>query len=762
GASDDRGPLADPPSDGLLGASDDRGPLADLPHEAAPQAQAPAATGPLPPATHPLLRARVPRWVPCPSLPPPRLTRHRVSVEGDGPLVAPVRAALVALGASTEPPFDSVVDLSGAPEAVLARLQGLSSSPPKWWLTVAEDEGAPLSAKISAGARAGLARAIRHSWPGTRVKLLCLAPGRSPDELARRIADELHTVGAVEVRYQGETRQALNYAPLPLPVANTERGALSVLLTGGTQPLIRDIACAMARARPLRIAFVGDGPIADADLDLEAERAHLAAALEATSGLARPEDVERRLRPLEQAMAARRAVLALRAAGARVEYFRADLSDSLEVTALLAEVMSGRDRLDLLLHGAGTEVASPIASLSADALRRQLATRAVSALELIEADAPFTRAVTFGNAAGLLGAPRCGGESAAGAALASLTRGRAGWLHLHLDPLLASSPLQSAQGRAALVDAALRLISADVDGEVLLAGPLPGLFPPDPHPLVDRYELVGDRVVSRKRLSLSREPWLRDHVMEGTALLPTSIGIELCLAAAHHLVPDLPWSGLRDLEAALPVPIPNEGDTELLMEAELEGPGAVRCSLWAQSMGSSAHMEHMSVTLLFGAGAPIAPLPSAFFPPEEITASQIYRPLCFGPIFQTITRTDGVSADGLLCAAEVEPAGIEEGLLALPLTQEAAFQSASLHRLVTRGELGRVDHLDAMTVLGACAPGVELTLTVRVEGDRYDMDVDGPNGPILRTRGVTIGVRKLVDAVDAFPIPAGGRPSCFS
>jgi acyl transferase domain-containing protein len=87
-----------------------------------------------------------------------------------------------------------------------------------------------------------------------------------------------------------------------------------------------------------------------------------------------------------------------------------------------------------------------------------------------------------------------------------------------------------------------------------------GLAPAN-HPLLGASVVLadGDGLVLTGRLSLAAHPWLADHAVAGTALLPASAFAELALHAAHRLGHD----HVGDLTLEAPLVLPARGDVQV-------------------------------------------------------------------------------------------------------------------------------------------------------------------------------------------------------
>ena len=76
------------------------------------------------------------------------------------------------------------------------------------------------------------------------------------------------------------------------------------------------------------------------------------------------------------------------------------------------------------------------------------------------------------------------------------------------------------------------MVATGVSGEVMVAGKLGDFGIAPAHPLIDGVEMDGDSLVARRALSLSSDPWIVDHAIDGKPVLPGVIGLEMMAAVA--------------------------------------------------------------------------------------------------------------------------------------------------------------------------------------------------------------------------------------
>ncbi|KAA5834951.1 SDR family NAD(P)-dependent oxidoreductase [Saccharopolyspora hirsuta] len=197
-----------------------------------------------------------------------------------------------------------------------------------------------------------------------------------------------------------------------------------------------------------------------------------------------------------------------------------------------------------------------------------------------------------------------------------------------------------------------------------------GLAPSD-HPLLGGAlrPAEGDEVVFTGRISLATQPWLADHTVLGTAILPGSALIDL----AFHVGDQLGTSTVEELITHAPVVLPADGAIQLQLVAT---PGEDSCTLTVHSrpdVPDAPWTRHASAVLTSGAELP--DVEDAAWPPEDaeqIDVSEVYPELAehgldYGPLFQGLVaawRRGGELYAELELPAEPTPGfGIHPALL---------------------------------------------------------------------------------------------------
>ncbi|MFG2832214.1 SDR family NAD(P)-dependent oxidoreductase [Streptomyces sp. NPDC048434] len=195
----------------------------------------------------------------------------------------------------------------------------------------------------------------------------------------------------------------------------------------------------------------------------------------------------------------------------------------------------------------------------------------------------------------------------------------------------------------------------------------------------------GDGLVLTGRLSLAAMPWLADHAVHGTVLLPGTAFVDLTVHAG-----DLAGcSALEELTLQEPLVLPGSGGVQLQIQVgDSDGDSGRRTVTVSSREGEGSWVRH-AVGVLAPAGSEPVPAPLDVWPPagaESVPVDDAYDRLArqgygYGPAFQGLRQVwraeDTVYAEvELPQAAEADVAGF--GL-------HPALLDAALHGLLAAG-----------------------------------------------------------------------------
>ncbi|AUH45287.1 beta-ketoacyl synthase [Streptomyces sp. CMB-StM0423] len=256
---------------------------------------------------------------------------------------------------------------------------------------------------------------------------------------------------------------------------------------------------------------------------------------------------------------------------------------------------------------------------------------------------------------------------------------------------LPSLPTYPFQSRPYWLDLPAQVTSATDLGQATTAHPLLHAAVQ----LADGSDENTSTTVFTGRVSLSTHPWLADHAVAGTVLLPGTALVDLALHAGDHTGA----AHLEELSLHAPLTLDQAGTHDLQVTASARGgtdgdddEGAGR---WQVTIHSRRHTaddtepepwtHHATGTLTTEPVAPAAP--PAQWPPtgtEQVDVTDLYPRLLaagyeYGPVFQGVT------------AAWVHPDGTLHAEIALPEDTDTtghaihpALLDAAIHSLATR------------------------------------------------------------------------------
>jgi len=411
---------------------------------------------------------------------------------------------------------------------------------------------------------AALGRGLALELPGTPVTVLDESAGRWPGTPA-----ELCAAGSfVELRVTASgglerriTRRRDSGASQEIRFADNE----ILLVTGGAAGLTARCAAELAARSGGRLVVLGRTPAADA-------------------GVAE-------------------SLAALRATGARADYRQCDITDDRSVQAVLSSVRA-EGTIAALLHGAAVNVPRLLPAVTADSLAAAWAPKVAGARLLLAATGDTLRLVVgFGSIIGCFG---LAGETDYAVAndgmrvlLEDWAAGHPGvrvrvaewsvWAEVGmgarmqvLDDLRRTGidPIRPAEGIAAflaLVDEADAPVSTLVTGRFPVTGTAT-VAGPDVAERTGRFveevrvDIPGVELVADSRLSYGDDPYLADHEIDGTGVLPAVLSLEAFAQLAGGLGLPAGPVAFDDLRLTAPIDVPSTGSA-VLRTAALRAPG---------------------------------------------------------------------------------------------------------------------------------------------------------------------------------------------
>jgi NAD(P)-dependent dehydrogenase (short-subunit alcohol dehydrogenase family) len=602
------------------------------------------------------------------------------------------------------------------------------------------------------GAVAGFTKAFKRERPGALVKVVDFAEDCSCQEVATSILQEtLSDPGAVEIGYKQDLRWTISLAEQP-PADGQPGLTLSkdtvFLVTGAAGSIVSAITADLAAASSgtfYLLDLVPEPDPGNPDLqrfanDKESLKRDLYARIQARGERATPALVEKELAGLERAQAALQAIQSVRTAGGVANYFPVDLTDAAAVAKVISEVRSRSGRIDVLLHAAGMDRSHALPDKDTREFDLVFGVKSDGWFNLLHAiaDMPLGATVVFSSIAGRFGNAGQTDYSSANDLLCKITSSfrstRPATRAIAIDWTAWNGIGMAARGsipkvmQAAGIDmlppeAGIPLVRRELTtgatrGEVLIGQRLGlllnewdvtgGLDPdilktklPVPGPMAGRIAACGlhGGLSIETTLDPATQPFLRDHQIEGTPLLPGVMGIEAFAEAALRLLPGWHVAAVENVEFLAPLKFYRNEPRTLKLNAVIRPQGdefMAECKL-AASRTLPNQPEPQVTTHFTGQVCLARNLQSAarealsLFDGAVIPAADIYRLYFHGPAYQVIEQAwwDGRRMVAQLAAhlpANHHPAELPTALS--PRLIELCFQCVGLWELGVQGQFG--------------------------------------------------------------------------
>jgi len=373
----------------------------------------------------------------------------------------------------------------------------------------------------------------------------------------------------------------------------------------------------------------------------------------------------------------------LRDAGVRHRYVSADVADAAAVRAAVEQACGELGPVTAILHGAGVNVPARLEDLDVAEIDRTLAPKVAGARALLGAvDRSALRLfVTFGSIIGRIGLRGEAHYALANDRMARLVERLddelpgcrclnvewSVWSGAGMADRLGTIAALAQRGVSPIpVDEGVRRLAElvrcdDLPASIVVTGRfgLPPTVELAPEPLALRRFLERPRVhypgvelVVDADLSRGSDPYLDDHVLDGSVLLPAVVGLEAMASVARELGASGRALAIHDARFERPVTVPRDGSRAVRLAGLRRRDGAVDVVLRSDETGFQA--DHFRATFRCGEPARAGTVPS----PERARVAvdperHLYGPILFhGPAFRRLRGYRALSARS--CVAEIE------------------------------------------------------------------------------------------------------------
>jgi NAD(P)-dependent dehydrogenase (short-subunit alcohol dehydrogenase family) len=617
------------------------------------------------------------------------------------------------------------------------------------------------------GAVAGFTKAYKRERGDVLVKVVDFESGRKTAAPADALlAETLSDSGIVEVGYYQDSRYTVMLIEEPAadgqPSLMLSRDSV-FLVTGAaggiTSAIIGDLAAASGGTFYLldlvpeparddeRIALFRQGK--------DTLKAHLIAAAKAADEKVTPVQIDKQIIAVEREEAALRAIESVEAAGGTAYYRSVNLLDGSALAAIVDEVRQTFGRIDVLVHAGGIEISRTLPDKDYNQFSLVFDIKADGFFSLLNAakDMPIGATVAFSSVAGRFGNNGQTDYSAANDLLCKVTSSLRGWrpdtkgividwtawgeigmaTRGSIPKIMEMAGIDMLPPSAGVPTVRRELVAGSYRGEVVVGGRL-GI-------LADEWDETGGldvdkanewlaaqqprplmlgRIIAAKlysglevetTLDPKTQPFLYDHAMDGTPLLPGVMGTEAFGELATVLAPGYRVAAVFDEEFHAPFKF-------YRMEAQTLHLNAIAAPLGEGNLVARATLRsvrdlgkpglppqeklHFSAKILLASELDRPKI--EFTPPAAdalpIGADAIYGIYFHGPAYRVLERAavEGDTAIGLMTAnlpPNTDPADAQSVMA--PRLIELCFQTAGVWDIKTNGTMALPLGLESAT-----------------------------------------------------------------
>jgi malonyl CoA-acyl carrier protein transacylase/NADP-dependent 3-hydroxy acid dehydrogenase YdfG len=673
------------------------------------------------------------------------------------------------------------------------------------------------------GAVTGFVKAYRRERPDLLAKAVDFPDTRKTAALADALLEEtLRDPGAIEIGWASDRRWTVGLREVPFDTGNSGMtlGSQTVFaVTGAAGAIVSAIVADLAKASGGVFHLMdltqepdpGDPDLIQFTADREGFKKTIAERLAADGTRPTPVLIERELARCERLHSALAAIQAVRGSGGEAYYHAVDLTDPAAVAAVMADIRDRHGRVDVLAHAAGLDISHAIADKEPREFDQVFDVKSDGLFNLLHAadvdGLPVGAVVAFSSVAGRFGNVGQTDYAAANDLLCKImssfrttrpgTRGIAidwtAWGGLgmatrgSIPKVMAMAGIEMLAPEAGISWVGQELAAAPFSGEVVAGGRLgvltaeqdltggldPGAIDTSAAgPMIGSITGMGvySGLSAETTLDPAAQPFLYDHRIDGTPVLPGVMGIEAFAALAALAVPGMRVADVEQVDFAAPLKFYRDQPRTFTVTATIRPDGAdliADCVLSASRLLAGEQVprvtSHFTGRVRLTATAAEqdrveqdrveAPGGHAAAGPESsVTHDDIYRVFFHGPAYQVVDQAWHRGTDAVARLARHLPADHtpETGHTATePRLAEACFQTAGLWEIGNDGHLALPAHADLVSMPHRPAPGAELFAIAHPAADgSFDCQVlDGDGDVVLRVNGYrTVGLDSPVPA----------------
>jgi hypothetical protein len=671
-----------------------------------------------------------------------------------------------------------------------------------------DDDGAtaPLG-----GAVTGFVKAYWRERPDVLAKAVDFPNTRKTTVIADALIEEtLRDPGAVEIGRAGGRRWTVGLREVPFGDGGgmTLDGQTVFAVTGAAGAIVSAIVADLAKASGgifHLIDLIPEPDPADPDLiqfatDRDGLKKTLAERLAAGGTRPTPVLIERELARYERLHSALIAIQAIRAAGGQAYYHAVDLTDPAAVANVMADIRDRHGRLDVLLHAAGLEISHALADKEPREYDLVFDVKSDGLFNLLHAADGLAvgAVVAFSSVAGRFGNMGQTDYSAANdlqcKIMSSFRAGRPGTRGIAIDwtawggigmatrgsipKVMAMAGIEMLPPEAGIPWIRRELTGGPFSGEVVVGGQLGmltaeydvtgGLDPAaidasSAGPMIGAITGMGvySGLSAETTLDPAAQPFLNDHRIDGTPVLPGVMGIEAFAALANLAVPGMRVADVEQVDFIAPLKFYRDEPRTFTLSAMIRPDGAdlvADCTLSASRMLAGEQVprvtSHFTGRVRLTETAAVqerAKAPDTSVTPA-VTHDEIYHVFFHGPAYQVVDEAWHCGSDAVARLARQMPADHTpetDHMTTEPRLAEACFQTAGLWEIGHTRHMALPAHVDLVSMPRRPAPEAELFAVAHPADDgSFNCQVlDREGDVVLRVNGYrTIGLEAPLPA----------------
>ncbi len=658
------------------------------------------------------------------------------------------------------------------------------------------------------GAVSGFTKTYKRERPAVTCKVVDFEPDCTPSEMADKvIAETMRDPGAVEIGYKDGERWTV--ALRELPAADGRPGMTlgkeSVfVVTGAAGSIVSAITADLAKASGGTfhlLDLVAKPDPTNSDLkrfhtDKEGLKRDIFERIKARGERATPAMVEKELANLERLCAAQSAIDTIHAAGGTAHYYSVNLTDTEAVERVVQQIRATSGHIDVLLHAAGIERSHFLPDKEPREFDLVFDVKCDGWFNLMRAigKMPLGATVVFSSIAGRFGNAGQTDYSSANDLLCKVTsqlrstrphtRGIAvdwtAWADIGMATRGSIPKMMEVAGIDMLPpEAGIPLIRRELTvggtrGEVLVGQRLGALLNEwdenggvNPElvkqsgPMLDKVAGFGTQGELRVEATLDpkQQPFLKDHQIDSTPVLPGVMGIESFAEAACSTLPGWNVEAIEDVRFLAPFKFyRNEPRTVTVHSIFRTEHDRVIAECAVIGTRQLATQDHPHTTTHFtgrvrlakgGCNAESMAVPAA--PAMVLKAEDIYQ-IYFHGLAYRVLESAWFSKGKLVgkFAKELPPNHYpqERKTLMEPRLIELCFQTASLWQMSEEGVMGLPESVEEVRTLRHPSEAETLYAVAERRSDKaFDVTVVDASGAVcIRARGYrTVAVPMTAD-----------------